>query len=220
MGLFPVECSHTRCVFVSFHCRHHMLNSDERHDALSRLRQSKGESDKTLNGDAKTVYEVPVARAAEIGEAMAVFYDNLALRYEQIERYRQKESIKLQMQYDPAKLALNHQTYHNIYKIPTMHVPKLYLIQPVRKESRSARQIARMAGGSFSMQSSPASTPGTGLKRGQSTRGLDTARSGKSRAGSMMVPDSVAEKPPGSAVSNTEDERSDDNTSKADALGE
>ncbi len=70
-----------------------------------------------LQGDARTVYECPKERATEIGEAMNSFYENLARRQEQIDRYRQREGIKVSMQYDPNTTVL---TYKNVHQYLTV----------------------------------------------------------------------------------------------------
>jgi hypothetical protein len=48
---------------------------------------------------------------------MAVFYDNLPKRQEQIDRYRQKEGIKVIMEHDPATTVL---TFRNVHQYLTI----------------------------------------------------------------------------------------------------
>ena len=63
------------------------------------------------------MYECPKERATEIGEAMNSFYENLARRQEQIDRYRQREGIKVSMQYDPNTTVI---TYKNVHQYLTV----------------------------------------------------------------------------------------------------
>lgn len=63
------------------------------------------------------MYEVPKQRAAEIGEHMHIFYENLSKRQEQIDRYRQREGIKVNMEYDPLTTVL---TYKNVNQYLTV----------------------------------------------------------------------------------------------------
>jgi hypothetical protein len=68
------------------------------------------------------VYECPKERAALIGEAMAVFYDNLHKRQEQIDKYKLREGIKVTMEVDPASTVL---TFKNVsqYFVPKTLIP-------------------------------------------------------------------------------------------------
>ena len=77
-----------------------LLRPDERDLALQRFAKCKAQTDRTLNGDGKTVYEVPTAIAKEVGLLMEDFYDKLHCRADQVEKCRQAESVKMVLQID------------------------------------------------------------------------------------------------------------------------
>lgn len=94
------------------------LHRDERVKALKFLSKSKLATDKTLSGDGNTIFEPSKHRAAEIGLFIKKFYDNLNSRSEQLDRYKTKENVKAQWEYDPNKIFLHSANSHKIYKPP------------------------------------------------------------------------------------------------------
>eukprot|EP01032_Pedospumella_encystans_P009853 gene9853-11567_t len=103
--------------FTNMLVRVFQVRSEERDFVLTKLQKTRERCDRTLLGDSRTVYEVPKQRAAEIGEHMHIFYENLAKRQEQIDRYRQREGIKVNMEYDPLTTVL---TYKNVNQYLTV----------------------------------------------------------------------------------------------------
>ena len=77
-----------------------LLRADERERALERLETSKKQSNRTLKGDAKTVYERPMRVAKEISLLCEDFYNNLNCRAEQVEESKQKEAVKVALLID------------------------------------------------------------------------------------------------------------------------
>lgn len=96
------------------------LDASERLKALEALNRTRIACDKTLKGDGRTIYETPKDRALEIGQHCATFMEKLSERTEQIERFRQRESVKVTWEYDPTQLQLRLSTFHNVYKIPSL----------------------------------------------------------------------------------------------------
>jgi hypothetical protein len=81
--------------FTNMLVRLFQIRGDDRGTAMLRLCRSREATDKTLKGDAKTVYECPRERAVEIGDAMHMFYDNLPARLGMTEKYKLKEGVKV-----------------------------------------------------------------------------------------------------------------------------
>ncbi|KAJ1382791.1 hypothetical protein B484DRAFT_411338, partial [Ochromonadaceae sp. CCMP2298] len=118
--------------FTNMLVRLFQIRASDRGTAMVRLSNSREDSDKTLQGNAKTVYECSRDRAAEIGETMATFYDNLAQRQGQIERYRQKEGIKVKMDVDP-KTVLTYKNVHLVLEVKA-------LVALPREQAQAARE--------------------------------------------------------------------------------
>ena len=79
---------------------HFLLRPEERDKALARLEASKKQTNRTLKGDGKTVYERPMRVAKEISLLCEDFYQNLQCRSEQVEESKQQEAVKVVLQMD------------------------------------------------------------------------------------------------------------------------
>ena len=71
----------------------YLLRSADKKKALKRLERSVVHSDRTVNGDGKTVFECSMKRAREIGEHMSHFYESLSSRQPQLEALKGLEKI-------------------------------------------------------------------------------------------------------------------------------
>lgn len=93
------------------------LHHTERLTALKSLTKVRKLCDKTLTGDGVTIYETPKEKALEIGYQMFLFHDHLHERYEQLDKFREKESVKVMWEYDPRVVQMYKQTIHKVYTI-------------------------------------------------------------------------------------------------------
>lgn len=109
------------------------------------------------------MYECPKERAALIGEAMHTFYENLPKRQEQIDKYRQKEGIKVNMQYDPVTTAL---TYKNVNQYLTIKS-----LKPAPPVAATATTPAPGAAGIAGCTASPAVPSAADGRTAKSRRG-------------------------------------------------
>eukprot|EP00981_Chlorochromonas_danica_P004264 scaffold859_cov234-Ochromonas_danica.AAC.13 len=82
------------------------------------LKKIKRLTNQCLAGDGRTIYETPRDRAGEIGIHLNGFYNSLALRSDEVDRYRQKENVKVSWEYDPEVMHLTLSNYGEIYNIP------------------------------------------------------------------------------------------------------
>eukprot|EP01038_Epipyxis_sp_PR26KG_P005859 gene5859-8083_t len=96
-----------------------LIRSNEKMGLAELLHKSRRMTNKTLKGDATTVYECPMARARDIGIAQARFYDNLTLRHDQFEKNKHFESIKTSLIEIPE---LHHHNVSLYYQIPSQLV--------------------------------------------------------------------------------------------------
>ena len=71
----------------------YLLRIADKKKALKRLQRSAVHTDRTVNGDGKTVFECSMKRAREIGEHMSRFYENLTSRQSQLEALKGLEKI-------------------------------------------------------------------------------------------------------------------------------
>lgn len=106
--------------FTNLLVKSFLLRPGDRFKALSVLKKIKHMCYHTINGDGKTVYETPKDKALEIGQHLSNFYSNLAVRSEQLDRYKTKENVKVSWEYDPDIIQLNLTNISEIYSIPSI----------------------------------------------------------------------------------------------------
>lgn len=106
--------------FTNMLVKTYQLDTAERMEALNALQKTRLQCDKTLNGDARTIYETPKDRALEIGQLSSVFFDKLGDRVDQMDKYRARESVKVTWEYDPTVLQLTASTFSRVYKAPSL----------------------------------------------------------------------------------------------------
>lgn len=119
------------------------LTASERPRALQMLDRSRQMTNRTLQGDARTIYEIPKDRAFEISGYQGSFYSKLHERNEQLDRYRAKENVKASWEYDPNVLHLTLADFNTIYTIPS-------LIAITKKSSFEKSGINLKDGGKYS----------------------------------------------------------------------
>jgi Ran GTPase-activating protein (RanGAP) involved in mRNA processing and transport len=104
------------------------LRKQDRTKVLKALYHMKRACNRTINGNAKRIYEIPKEKAIEIGFFQEEFYAKITERMEQIEKYRTKEGVKTAWEFDPNKMCLRLGNIHRIYQIPSIPEEKIQLL--------------------------------------------------------------------------------------------
>ncbi|RYH21040.1 hypothetical protein EON65_21675 [archaeon] len=106
--------------FTNLLVKSYLLRISDRYKALSILKKTKHQCEKCIYGDGKTMYETPKDRALEIGLHMSAFYEHLPDRFDEYERYRAREGVKVSWEYDPEIIQLTLSNMGEIYTIPSI----------------------------------------------------------------------------------------------------